>query len=145
MSESTEQSMDQVVNLTPETPEAAPKLAVVTPGPRTVKVQVQGAKVVAPQKDALADDAPAEAAAPDEADHVVKKGELLDQIVAATGVKRADAKAVAEALLAALSDHLQADTPLQLPPLGKLRVVKCKDVGQGGKALTVKIRTPNPD
>ena len=30
---------------------------------------------------------------------------------------------------------------LNLPPMGKLRVVKSKDVGEGAKVLTLKLRT----
>jgi len=34
-----------------------------------------------------------------------------------------------------------AKEELVLPPLGKLKVVNSKDIGQGAKALTLKLRT----
>ncbi|MEL6570311.1 MAG: HU family DNA-binding protein [Pseudomonadota bacterium] len=144
MSENKSKSPDQTVQLTPEAAGGTPKMAVVTPGPRAVKVQVPTAQPVQQEADAVIKTV-ASAGSEAAKETVVKKGDLLDHIVAVTGVKRADAKSVSEALLAALSDHLQKGTHLQLPPLGKLRLVNTKDVGKGALALTVKIRTPNPD
>lgn len=143
MSDETPPEQDPTVQLQPEEANAEPKLAVVTPGPRNVTVKVPAA--VAVPKDPAAAAPVAGDGAGDDVSDVIKKGVLLDEVVAATGVKRADAKAVSEALFAALAAHLQAGRDLQLPPLGKIRTVNEKDVGQGAKALTVKIRTPNTD
>lgn len=142
MSNDTKPDTGTTVQLTPETPKAAAKLAVVQPGPRAVNVKVPAATPVAtaPKAAPVGDD---DAVAP--ASDVIKKGDLLDEVVAVTGVKRSDAKSVTEALFAAIATHLQDGRNLQVPPLGKVRLVNSKDVGQGAKALTVKIRTPNPD
>lgn len=131
------------VQLTPGKP-AQPKLAPVTPGPKTVTVSVPKATPVpsAQSKQIAPEAQPAPAGASDD---LIKKGDLLDQIVDTTGVKRADAKSVMEALFALLADHLIADKQLQLPPLGKIKVVKSKPVGQGATALTLRVRTPNTD
>lgn len=135
-------SPNKKVQLTPGKA-AAPKLAPVTPGPKTVTVSVPKAtpvaveakpKVRAPQADVTQTN-----------DDLVKKGDLLDQVVDMTGVKRADAKSVMEALFSVMGDHLRADKQMQLPPLGKVKVVKSKPVGQGATALTLRIRTPNTE
>ena len=46
-----------------------------------------------------------------------------------------------EAALAVLADALKSDTDLNLPPMGKVRLVKSKEVGDGAKVLTLKLRT----
>lgn len=130
------------VQLTPGKP-AAPKLAAVTPGPKTVMVSVPKATPVT--ADAKPIVAVPKADVTQANDDLVKKGELLDQVVDMTGVKRADAKSVMEALFAVMGEQLRAEKQLQLPPLGKIKVVKSKPVGQGALALTLRVRTPNTE
>ncbi len=142
MADNSNSDPDKTVQLTPEAPKAEPRLAVVRPGPKAVTVSVPSAKPV-PKEPQPSEPPQVKLSGGD--DDVVKKGALIDEVVAATGVKRADAKSVSEALLAALAEQLQAGKTLQLPPLGRVKLVKEKDVGQGAKALTVKIRTPNAD
>lgn len=60
---------------------------------------------------------------------------LVDQVAAATGTKKPEAKKSVEATLAALAAALQAGSDLALPPLGKLRVAK-----SAGGVLTLKLR-----
>jgi len=81
------------------------------------------------------------AAKPVESKAVLKKGELVDRVVEQTGVKKRDAKTSVEAALAVLADALKSDTDLNLPPMGKVRLVKSKEVGDGAKVLTLKLRT----
>ena len=132
------------VQLTPGKP-AQPKLAPVTPGPKTVTVSVPKATPV-PTAAPTQPNAPAAPVVDAQAtDDLIKKGDLLDQIVETTGVKRADAKSVMEAFLGLMAENLIADNQLQLPPLGKIKVVKSKPVGQGATALTLRVRTPNSD
>lgn len=76
-----------------------------------------------------------------EGDKKVKKPVFLDRTLLRTDVKKRDAKPAIEAALAELSAALLAGEELVLPPLGKLKVIKSKDVGQGAKALTLKLRT----
>jgi nucleoid DNA-binding protein len=129
---------DNTVKLKPGTPTAKAKLAPVSAGPKPVVVSVPTAVPVAsPAKPKITptvnvtDDGP------------IKKGPLLDQVVERSGVKRSDAKLVAEALFAVMAENLINEDDMQLPPLGKLKVVKSKDVGKGAKAITLKLRTPN--
>lgn len=130
---------DNTVKLKPGKPTAKPKLAPVSTGPKPVVVSVPTAVPVATPvkvktatpKAVVSDDGP------------FKKGPLLDAVVEKSGVKRSDAKLVVEALLDVMAAKLIAEEDMQLPPMGKLKVVKSKDVGQGAKAITLKLRTPN--
>lgn len=133
---------DKTVKLKAGKPAAKPKLAPVSTGPKSVVVSVPTAvPVAAPVKAAskpkltlaIADDGP------------IKKGALLDKVVERSGAKRSDAKLVVEALFAVMGEELAAENDMQLPPLGKLKVVKTKEVGRGAKAITLKLRTPNTD
>ena len=65
----------------------------------------------------------------------LKLKELIDGVVAKTGGKKPEVKAVVEATLAALGEALATGKALVVPPLGKVRVVKNK-----GPALTLKLR-----
>ena len=72
---------------------------------------------------------------------MIKKPEFLDRAVERTDVKKREAKPAIEAALAVLAEALIKDEELNLPPMGKLRVVKSKDAGEGAKLLTLKLRT----
>lgn len=129
---------DNTVKLKPGTPKAKPKLAPVTVSPKPVVVSVPTAVPVAsPMKATVTPTA----AIADEG--LVKKGAVLDQVVERSGIKRSDAKLVMEALFAVMGDELSREVDMQLPPLGRLKFVKAKDVGKGAKAITLKLRTPN--
>ena len=71
-----------------------------------------------------------------------KKKDLFDEVVARTNLKKRDVKPAVEAALALIADTLQDGRDVMLPPMGKLRVVKTKDVGDGAAVLTLKLRTP---
>jgi hypothetical protein len=43
--------------------------------------------------------------------------------------------------LAELADLLAAGEELVLPPMGKLKAVKVKDLGEGAQMMTLKLRT----
>ena len=72
---------------------------------------------------------------------MIKKPEFLDRTVERTDVKKREAKPAIEAALAVPAVSLINGEELNLPPMGKLRVVKSKDVGEGAKVLTLKLRT----
>ena len=72
---------------------------------------------------------------------VVKKPEFIDRAVEKSGVKKHDAKPALEAALAVLAEALVKGEELNLPPMGKLRVLKSKDLGEGAQVLTLKLRT----
>ncbi|HMO09835.1 MAG TPA: HU family DNA-binding protein [Paracoccaceae bacterium] len=70
----------------------------------------------------------------------LRKKDLIDHVVAATGAKRRDVGPAVEATLAAIGEALERGEALTLPPLGRLRVVKRKDGAKaGGATLTLKL------
>ncbi|WP_126977338.1 HU family DNA-binding protein [Frigidibacter oleivorans] len=86
-------------------------------------------------------DAPApEAAEPAPAGPVLRKKDLIDRVVAASGAKKKVAKDVVEATLQVLGDALAAGDQLVLPPFGHAHRTKTKDTAAGGATLTVKLR-----
>lgn len=72
---------------------------------------------------------------------LIKKPEFLEKAIARTDIKKRDAKPAIEAALAELADLLADGNELNLPPMGKLKLVKSKDIGDGAKVLTLKLRT----
>ncbi|MFO8128065.1 HU family DNA-binding protein [Yoonia sp.] len=74
---------------------------------------------------------------------LIKKPELLEEVVARTGLKKRDVKPAVEAALAVLGDALREGAEVNMPPLGKLRVVKTKALDGGALVMTLKLRTPN--
>ncbi|MBQ1202744.1 MAG: HU family DNA-binding protein [Loktanella sp.] len=70
-----------------------------------------------------------------------KKPDLLEQITARTTLKKRDAKAAVDAALAIIGEAIARGDDIILPPLGKIRVIKTKDVGDGAQAVTLKLRT----
>jgi nucleoid DNA-binding protein len=75
-------------------------------------------------------------------DGTLKKPELLDAVVARTNLKKRDVKPAVEAALAVLGEALRGGAVVNLPPLGKLRVVKTKPLDGGAAVVTLKLRTP---
>ena len=83
------------------------------------------------------------AVSPDDADaNLMKKPELLDEVVLRTNLKKRDVKPTVEAALAVIGDALRDGAEINIPPLGKLRVVKSKILEGGAAVMTLKLRTP---
>ena len=76
-----------------------------------------------------------------EGGEMVKKPEFLDRAMTRTDVKKSEAKPAIEAALATMAEALKDGEELQLPPLGKIKVVKSRDIGDGAQVLTLKLRT----
>ena len=108
----------------PKVPSAAPAMAPAKPVLRAV-----GAPLTAPS----GDDVP-----------TLRKKELFDRVVKVSGVKKKDAKAVVEATLKVLGDALTAGEELILPPLGKAKINRQKDLGNG-EMMVIKLRRRNAD
>lgn len=70
---------------------------------------------------------------------VLKKQNLVDRIVTASGAKKKDVKLIFEAALAVLGDALSAGEELNLPPLGKLKVNRQKAEGNA-EVIIIKLR-----
>jgi nucleoid DNA-binding protein len=72
---------------------------------------------------------------------LMKKPDLLDAVVARTNLKKRDVKPAIEAAFAVIREALEDGQTLNMPPLGKLRVVKAKPLEGGAQFITLKLRT----
>ncbi|WP_068245218.1 HU family DNA-binding protein [Tritonibacter horizontis] len=63
----------------------------------------------------------------------------MEQVVDRTGVKKRDAKPVVEAVLALLGEAIEDARPLNLEPMGKLRVNRSQ-TNQNGRVHICKLR-----
>lgn len=69
----------------------------------------------------------------------LKKKELIDMVVARSGVKKRDAKPAIEAALAILGETLSEGRALNLPGFGKLKVTRMKK-GDNGQIINARVR-----
>lgn len=78
----------------------------------------------------------------------LKKKELIDLVVERSKIKKKDAKPVVEAMLAILGETIASGRELNLQPLGKLRINRSTDKGNG-RIIICKLRQStaggNPD
>ena len=114
--------------------------------PKTKPDGTMTLKAVTPPKVAVKPvSAPAQtmvkAATPVTTKKLVKKPEFLERAIARTAIKKRDAKPAIEAALAELAALLADGNELNLPPMGKLKLIKSKDIGEGAKVMTLKLRT----
>lgn len=65
--------------------------------------------------------------------------ELLDRVATATDLNKNKVRAIVEATLAELGKALQAGEGVNLPPLGKIRIVNSREEDQG-TIMTLKLR-----
>ncbi|MCW1951854.1 MAG: HU family DNA-binding protein [Octadecabacter sp.] len=72
----------------------------------------------------------------------LKKPELIERVMAETGMKKKDVKPVVEAMLTVLGRALTKGEDLTVPPLGKLMVKRTKEAANA-TIVTVKLRHPN--
>jgi DNA-binding protein HU-alpha len=70
---------------------------------------------------------------------VMRKRELINAVVAKSGIKKKDAKPVIEAMLSVLGSALQDGRELNLQPMGKVKVNREKKLAEG-KVLIARIR-----
>lgn len=70
---------------------------------------------------------------------VVQKKEFLERVLTASGASRATAKPIIEAVLDQLGQALAAGETLAIPPFGKARVSRHKDV-RGSEVITLRLR-----
>ncbi|SOB93532.1 HU family DNA-binding protein [Rhodobacter maris] len=69
----------------------------------------------------------------------VKKNELVERVALKSGVKKAAARDLTDAVLAVLAEALEAGETLLAPPLGKLALARRTD-RNGGTVLHLKLR-----
>ncbi|MFV2052524.1 HU family DNA-binding protein [Aliiroseovarius sp. YM-037] len=80
-------------------------------------------------------------AAPVVAAPVIKKKDLIDQVVERSGIKKKDAKPVIEAMLAVLGEAINRGDELNLRPLGKVKVTRRKEA-PNADVMVCKVRQP---
>ncbi|WP_299350228.1 HU family DNA-binding protein [uncultured Shimia sp.] len=111
---------------TKTTRKAAPKAPV---APKTAKPATKVAPVVVQESTLVV-------SAPD-----LKKVDLVDMVVERSGIKKKFAKPAIEAALAVLGEALAEGRSLNLRPLGKVKVLKSKEVSNG-TVITTRVRQP---
>ncbi|MDP3340042.1 HU family DNA-binding protein [Frigidibacter sp.] len=82
----------------------------------------------------------AEAGAEVGATKTLRKKELVERVVAASGAKKKIAKDIVEATLQVLGEALAAGEQLVLPPFGNAHKTREKDTPSGGSTMTVRLR-----
>ncbi|ASM72009.1 MULTISPECIES: HU family DNA-binding protein [Roseobacteraceae] len=75
---------------------------------------------------------------------MMRKKELIDAVVAASGAKKKDAKPVVEAMLKVMGNALRDGRELNLHPFGSVKVRREKDMVKA-RVLTTKIRQRKPE
>ena len=74
---------------------------------------------------------------------VMRKKELIDTVVARSGMKKKDAKPIVDVMLDVLGEALADNRELILPPMGRVKVRKEKKL-PNGRVLVVKVRQTTP-
>jgi len=69
----------------------------------------------------------------------LKKKELIDTVVARSGIKKRDAKPVVEAMLAVLGETIAEGRELNLAPMGKLKITRMKKTTKA-HVITTRLR-----
>lgn len=69
----------------------------------------------------------------------MRKRELIDAVVDRCGIKKKYAKPAVEAALAILGEALEEGRSLQMPPLGKVKVQRAKEL-EDGQVIVAKVR-----
>ncbi len=108
---------------------------------RSPRKSTADAKVTAPVAQADAPTTPMEVATPTAP--MLRRKELIDTVVARSGIKKKDAKPVVEAMLAVMGAALQEGRDLNVPPFGNLKVRRTKDM-PNARVLTAKLRQRKP-
>lgn len=82
----------------------------------------------------------AEAGETDETDFGgIRKAELINMVVAQSGLKKKDVKPAVESTLAVLGKILESGRNMNLPPFGKIKIVKTKDLDKA-EVMTLRVR-----
>jgi len=74
----------------------------------------------------------------------LKKKELVDMVVARSGIKKRDAKPAVEAALAVMGEALSEGRELNIIPFGKLKVTRMKK-GGNGQIISARVRQPEDE
>lgn len=80
---------------------------------------------------------------PADAGPELKKQELIDKVLAKGDIKKKNAKPVVEAVLAVLGEVLAEGREVNLPPLGKIKINRVRDLANA-RIIVAKIRQSKP-
>ena len=124
---------------------AAPKAAAKPAAKTTAKPAGARASASASAKAEMTTSEPVPAELDTEATEVgavktLRKKELVERVVAASGAKKKIAKDIVEATLQVLGEALAAGEQLVLPPFGNAHKTREKDTPSGGSTMTVRLR-----
>lgn len=72
----------------------------------------------------------------------LRKPDFIDRVVERSGAKKRDVKPIMEAALALLGETLERGEDLNLPPLGKIKVVRQKSA-ENAEVVTCRLRRPH--
>ena len=73
---------------------------------------------------------------------LLKKREFIERVVAKSDLKKKDVKPAVEAAILVLSEALNAGETVVLQPLGKIKIIREKEL-PNGKVYTARIRVSN--
>jgi DNA-binding protein HU-alpha len=117
----------------------AAKPAAKTPAtPRKPAAAKSTSKAASQARSAAVDAAPDGAAVVEKANVEVKLKDLIDRVVATTGIKKPQVRSVVEAMLSEMGRALAAGQGLNLPGFGKARVARTAGTPTG--TMTIKLR-----
>ena len=96
----------------------------------------------APRKAAAKATAAPAAAEPGAEAPNLRKKDLVEKVSAALGAKKGSVKDVVDATLVAIAASLKAGETLTMPPLGRIKVIRSMEKGEGkGSSMTIRITT----
>ena len=76
---------------------------------------------------------------------MTRKPEFLERVVARSGLKKREVKSALDAVMAEMAETLLRGDELVLPPMGRIRTVKTREIGGGAHVMTLKLRTMKED
>ncbi|GAA6178008.1 hypothetical protein NBRC116593_39280 [Sulfitobacter pacificus] len=128
---------------TPKTP-AKPKTAAAKPKPTAAKStgSVLDGSAPAPLKQ-QAEPRVVDAPQPVIIGPMMRKKELIEAVVQRSGMKKKDVKPVVETMLAVLGEAIGDNRELNLPPLGRVKIRREKQLSNG-RVVVAKIRQNTP-
>lgn len=112
---------------------------------RTASTTPKAAAKTAPKAKVVSTKAkakPVEAGAAIDAPELGKK-ELVERIVARSGMKKGEARRAFEATMEVLAEALREGQNLSLPPLGKIKIARTKDT-PNGKMVVMRAKLKDP-
>ncbi|QQA41176.1 HU family DNA-binding protein [Pelagovum pacificum] len=118
-------------------------MATKTTKTRTTAAKTTGPKTTPTRKPAAAPKPTVVSDTPVVVGAELKKKDFIDRVVELSGGKKRDVKPAVEAALAVLGDAIESGEELNLPPLGKVKINREKDLANA-KVFICRIRRSKP-